>query len=64
MHWKTNDQERNEQYAHAEAVFDMLLKSGMNEAEAKKAIEKLWDDGRSHGYDEGFGDGCDQESRY
>lgn len=53
MYWATKDAEVAAHYDHAHLVMDALIKGGMTEARAKAAVERLWQDGRDHGYEDG-----------
>lgn len=52
MFWKTRDTEVGMHYETAHLIMDALIKGGKTEAEAKVAVEYLWNKGRTQGYDD------------
>lgn len=59
MYWNTSDAQVEAHYSHAHLVMDALVGGGWTEAQAKKAVERIWNSGRSEGYDEGCYDSSD-----
>ncbi len=58
MHWKTPDAQvqAHYSYSHAHAMMDALIAGGWTESQAKQAVEQLWNNGRSEGYEDGLYD--------
>lgn len=61
MHWRTHDQEIDAHYDHAHSVMDILIKGGMDEKQAKEAVERLWARGRAEGYEDAMYDAHDHD---
>ena len=60
FHWQTSGLVQAKVRANAVFIHAKLVAAGMPAAEAKQAVEQLFSDGRTEGYEDGYEAGRDQ----